>query len=208
MASSGSAKKPGTVRIIAGDWRGRRLAVPDLPGLRPSGDRSRETLFNWLQPRIRGADCIDLFAGTGVLGLEALSRGAASLVLVEQSPVAAGQIRESLRLLSADRASVVQDDAIVWLAQQSPASADLVFVDPPFGKGLAGRTLSALLSGKILRTNGQVYVETSRLEDDPIVESGDASAWKILRDKTMGEVRMQLLELAATAHSTRPEINS
>jgi len=95
----GSGKAPGTVRIIGGDWRGRRLPVVDLPGLRPSGDRARETLFNWLQPWIRDSRCVDLFAGTGVLGLEAFSRGAAEVTLVENMPLAVQALRSALAKL-------------------------------------------------------------------------------------------------------------
>ena len=100
-------KRTGTVRIIGGQWRGTRLSVPDLPGLRPSGDRSRETLFNWLQTHIHGARCVDLFAGSGVLGLEAASRGAADVVLVENSRQAAQDLRASLKRLNAERVEVI-----------------------------------------------------------------------------------------------------
>ncbi len=187
--------KPGTVRIIAGEWRGRRLPVPDLPGLRPSGDRSRETLFNWLQGELRGARCADLFAGTGVLGLEALSRGAASAVLVENNAKAAAQLRANVSLLQAGKASVLQQDALAWLKSLPAGSLDLVFVDPPFGQGLAGPVLQLLQQGQVLQPDGLVYLETARSEASPVPTTG----WETLRDKTLGEVRMRLLRRAAEA---------
>lgn len=189
-----AVKKPGSVRIIAGEWRGRRLPVPYLPGLRPSGDRSRETLFNWLQATLPGNHCIDLFAGTGVLGLEAVSRGAKSAVLVEKSPVAANSLFANVEMLKARQVAVVQGDALSWLASQStdPAAhpAGLVFVDPPFGLGLAEKTLQILHSSPLLRPGGLVYVETARSE--PI--NLHAGSWRVGREKTLGDVRMCLLE--------------
>ena len=134
-------KRTGTVRIIGGQWRGTRLPVPDLPGLRPSGDRSRETLFNWLQTHIHGARCVDLFAGSGVLGLEAASRGAAEVILVEKSKQVAQDLRTSLKRLNAERVEVIETDAINWLALCKAQSMDIMFIDPPFGTGLEVRSL-------------------------------------------------------------------
>jgi len=188
--------KAGTVRIIAGDWRGRRLPVPDLPGLRPSGDRSRETLFNWLQSHLRDADCLDLFAGTGVLGLEALSRGAASVVLVEKADKAVTQLHASVKLLtggeSSGRISVIKADALQWLKAQPKEVFDLVFIDPPFGQGLATAAMQELQQGQILRPGGLVYLETARSE---VLSPFDAG-WEIIKEKLLGEVRMQLLQVA------------
>ncbi len=186
-------KTTGTVRIIAGEWRGRRLPVPDLPGLRPSGDRSRETLFNWLQSHLRGADCLDLFAGTGVLGLEAVSRGAASAVLVENARRAAEQLRANVSQLSAKEVSprikVVEADALQWLKDQPEAGFDLVFIDPPFGQSLATAALLALQQGQILRPGGLVYLEIARSEPFPPLARG----WESVKEKTLGEVQMHLL---------------
>jgi len=157
--------------------------------LRPSGDRSRETLFNWLQADLRGAHCLDLFAGTGVLGLEAVSRGAATAVLVEKDRAAATQLQESVKMLAASQVSVVQSDALLWLKEQAAGSFDLIFIDPPFGQGLALSALQALSSGQQLRTDGLVYLETARTEAVPAL----LPAWEILREKILGEVRMHLL---------------
>jgi len=130
-------KRPGSVRIIGGKWRGRRLPVRDLPGLRPSGDRSRETLFNWLQAHVHGAVCVDLFAGSGALGLEAASRGAAKVILVEKLSVAALDLRDVLLALKADQVTVVESDALQWLQSCPAQSLDIAFVDPPFGLHLS-----------------------------------------------------------------------
>ncbi len=186
------SRQAGSVRIIAGSWRGRRLPVPDVAGLRPSGDRGRETLFNWLQPYLAGARVADLFAGTGVLGLEAVSRGAECAVLVEKSARAAASLAASVTMLKAgDRVSVAREDALAWLAAQPPGRIDLAFVDPPFDAGLAQLTLDALAAGGVLAGGARVYVETGLAEKPPRLPPG----WSLLRERALGEVRMQLLEL-------------
>jgi len=183
--------KQGTVRIIGGEWRGRRLPVPDLPGLRPSGDRCRETLFNWLQPIIRGSVCVDLFAGSGALGMEAASRGAAQVILVEKSRQLARTLRENIRQLSADRVEIVAADAQQWL-QECPAEfLDIVFIDPPFGLGLETRALELIDAGNCVKPGGRIYLETAR--GAPAVVPG--LGWEICREKTLGEVKMLLLKI-------------
>ena len=182
------SRKPGTVRIIAGEWRGRRLPVPDIEGLRPSGDRGRETLFSWLQPHLRGKVCVDLFAGTGVLGLEAVSRGAAAATLVDESQTVAASLRASIATLGAKSVSVFEGDALHWLDNQAARSADIVFIDPPFGFGLGDGALERLLAKELLRPEGFVYLESARselLHLDP--------AFETVKDKVLGEVRMRLL---------------
>lgn len=142
-AGAAARGQAGKVRIIGGRWRGTRLTVADAPGLRPTSDRVRETLFNWLQPMLPGARVLDLFAGSGALGMEALSRGAASAVLVERDPALAAELRAlAARLPGGEAAQVVQADALAWLAQQplpgegGGTGFDLAFVDPPFAAGL------------------------------------------------------------------------
>jgi 16S rRNA (guanine966-N2)-methyltransferase len=135
----------GHVRIIGGRWRGTRLPVPDAEGLRPSADRVRETLFNWLQPVLPGARVLDLFAGSGALGLEALSRGAREALLVERDPALAERLRASIeRLHATDQARVVRTDAVALLRAPVHGRFDIVFVDPPFAENLWGAVLAAL----------------------------------------------------------------
>lgn len=198
----------GKVRIIGGQWRGRRLAVPRLPGLRPSGDRGRETLFNWLAPRIRGARCLDLFAGTGALGLEAASRGSASVTLVERDrELARAMQRIAADLPGGEVLDVVCADALTWL-NTATGPFDLVFVDPPFDSGLYGRVLDGLARPGLLAERARVYVESPAREPAPVATPGpetasapcmlaglEPPAWCIERDKRVGEVRMQLLKL-------------
>lgn len=184
--------RTGTVRIIGGAWRGTRLPVRDLPGLRPSGDRGRETLFNWLQPYIRGSRCADLFAGSGVLGLEAASRGAASVTLVERSKPAADDIRASLEKLRAGQVELVRGDALAWLSGCTPRSLDIVFVDPPFGAGLEERVLELLAGGECLADEALVYLETAR----EAASATPGADWETVKESVVGDVRMRLLKKA------------
>lgn len=183
-------RKAGTVRIIAGEWRGRRLPVPQVEGLRPSSDRSRETLFNWLQPRLAGARCVDLFAGTGVLGLEAVSRGAVAAVLVDQSRTAVAAMRQSVELLGAGQVSVFEAEALAWLQSQPVHSADIVLVDPPFGAGMAQLAMRRLDAADIVRPGGMVYLESARGEAVPVA----GPRWQNIKEKVLSEVRLQLFQ--------------
>jgi 16S rRNA (guanine966-N2)-methyltransferase len=176
----------GTVRIIGGHWRGTRLAVPASPGLRPSSDRVRETLFNWLQPVLPGARVLDLFAGTGALGLEAVSRGAAHAVLVERDPGLAKALKETVTRLTASAAvDVVQSDALAWLPGQPQQAFDIAFVDPPFAQDLWQPTLAVLLPK--LAAGAWLYVE-SPVEEVPHVPAG----WTLHREGRTREVRFAL----------------
>jgi 16S rRNA (guanine966-N2)-methyltransferase len=148
-------------RIIAGRWRRRRLRFPADGGVRPSPDRVRETLFNWLMPVIAGARCLDLFAGSGALGLEALSRGAAEAVFVEREPRLAAAIESHLRVLDAAGGRVVVADALAWLA--APASTfDIVMLDPPFASGLLAPACERLQACGWLHTGTRIYGISSR----------------------------------------------
>ena len=192
--SRSESRPPGFIRIIGGEWRGRKLSVVDLPGLRPSGDRARETLFNWLQPHLHGAHCADLFAGTGVLGLEAASRGAAEVSLVEHAPLAMQALRAALVKLGVPgpKAGIHLEecDALRWLAQRAPQSLDIVFIDPPFGGDLEIQALDLLVQGDLVRPGGLVYVESAR--SAPPLHPG--LGWELIRQQTLGEVRMVLLK--------------
>lgn len=182
----------GKIRIIGGQWRGRRLTVPDSPGLRPTGDRARETLFNWLSPKIHGARCLDLFAGSGALGLEAASRGAAKVTLVERQGDLVGHLREvASSWPGGERLDIVHADAMNWLAQ-AEASHDLVFVDPPFDSKLQGRVLELLIERNLLAPGARVYVESGHGEHDlPASALADFSEIKL---KRQGEVMLRVLE--------------
>lgn len=181
-----SSAAPGKVRIIGGHWRGTRLPVSTRPGLRPTADRVRETLFNWLQPMLPGARVLDLFAGTGALGLEAVSRGAKHAVLVEHDRELAQGLRELAgRLEGGDMVEVVQADAMAWLHAQPDASFDLAFVDPPFDANLWGGVLPALAPK--LAATAWLYVEA------PFDEAPSLPVdWVLHREGKTREVRYAL----------------
>ncbi len=157
-ATPAASRGRNELRIVGGRWRGRKLRFPAAEGLRPTPDRVRETLFNWLAPAIHGARCLDLFAGSGALGLEALSRGAAEVVFVERAPQVARHLRETLAILAPAAGRIVQGDAGDYLA--GPAERfDVVFLDPPFGEDLVPAALHRLVAGGWLRPGARVYVE-------------------------------------------------
>ena len=185
MSKSG---KNNSVRIIAGHWRGRRLQVADVPGLRPTGDRCRETLFNWLQPWIVAADCVDLFAGTGALGFEAASRGAASVLMVEKHSRALGLLRQSIDQLQATQVSLHAGGAMSLIDELRPDSLDIVFVDPPFDSNLEALVLERLYKNGCVRSGGFVYLEMPASKTIAAPEG-----WSLWRDQQIGEVRMQLI---------------
>ncbi|RZA23489.1 MAG: 16S rRNA (guanine(966)-N(2))-methyltransferase RsmD [Lysobacteraceae bacterium] len=179
-------KEAGQVRIIGGHWRNTRLQVADSPGLRPTSDRVRETLFNWLMPVLAGARVIDAFAGSGALGLEAVSRGAGHAVLVERDAALARSLREVVARLDAqDRVDVVQDDARGWLARQPAGGFDLAFVDPPFDAALWQPVLEALLP--TLAPGAWLYLE-SPAGHAPALPPG----WELHRHGDTREVRYAL----------------
>ena len=181
------SKKSNGVRIISGVWRGRRLQVADVPGLRPTGDRGRETLFNWLQPWISGADCADLFAGTGALGFEAASRGANSVLMIEKDPRAQEVLAQSIEQLHAEQVNLKRGGAMRSIEDLKADSFDMVFVDPPFDSNLGGLVLERLDRNACVRHGGFVYVESPASTQIP-----PPDRWSVWRDQQMGEVRMQL----------------
>ncbi len=184
-----------SVRIIAGTWRGRRVAFPDIPGLRPTPDRVRETLFNWLQHAVAGARCLDLFAGSGVLGLEALSRGAKELVFVEQAVAASRTLQEQLtRLGGLPKGRVMEMGAARFL--RSPAQPfDIVFLDPPFGRGALAEYIPLLDAGQWLKEGALVYLENEKAEGVPPLPAH----WELLKSKSAGEVGYHLVRINARA---------
>lgn len=186
-----------SVRIIGGGWRGRRVSFPDIAGLRPTPDRVRETLFNWLQPAIAGARCLDLFAGSGALGIEALSRGAKHLVFVEQAVPAARALQEQLTRLGGQlRAQVVEMGATRFLrttAEPKAPSFDIVFLDPPFGKDALAQYVPLLDAGSWLKSGSLVYLENEKAAGVPILPPH----WELLKSKSAGEVGYHLARAGA-----------
>ncbi|WP_187498660.1 16S rRNA (guanine(966)-N(2))-methyltransferase [Erwinia aphidicola] len=185
-------KKPrsgaaGQIRIIGGLWRGRKLPVPDSEGLRPTTDRVRETLFNWLAADIQQAKCLDCFAGSGALGLEALSRHAGSATLLELERTVAQQLEKNLATLGAKNARVVNTNTLQFLAQKGEPH-QLVFIDPPFRKGLLEQTSTLLESNGWLSDDALVYVESEVEHGLPPVPVN----WQLHREKIAGQVAYRL----------------
>ena len=175
----------GEVRIIGGAWRGRRLAFPLTYGLRPTPDRVRETVFNWLLPALPGATCLDLFAGSGAFGFEALSRGAARAVLVDSHAETVEALRANGARLKAQLAEIVQADALQWL--RGPIeSFDIVFLDPPYASGLLAPGIE-LLDSAWVKPQGLIYLEAPQDAALPLPAS-----WQLLRSKTAGQVGYHL----------------
>ncbi|HCO43203.1 MAG TPA: 16S rRNA (guanine(966)-N(2))-methyltransferase RsmD [Gammaproteobacteria bacterium] len=182
------------MRIIAGRWRGRRLRFPADAGIRPTPDRVRETLFNWLQGVIGGARCLDLFAGSGALGIEALSRGADSVVLVERNPRVAGYLRDTLALLDTGAGEVQQAEATAFL-RHAGRRFDVVFLDPPFLEGALAPLLEALACSDQLAPGALVYIEHAARFSPPPLPAG----FEVRRSKRAGEVGYHLLAWRAAA---------
>ena len=179
-----------SVRIVGGVWRGRRVEFPDLPSLRPTPDRVRETLFNWLQHKVVGARCLDLFAGSGALGLEALSRGAAEVVFVETAPTAAHTLRTQLKRLGGERSARVLDLGAARFLRTPGEPFDLIFLDPPFGQNVLPEYLAQLACGNWLKGGALVYLENERAAGLPALPAG----WQALKSKSAGEVGYHLVQ--------------
>jgi 16S rRNA (guanine966-N2)-methyltransferase len=177
-------------RIIGGEFRGRRFGFPPLAGLRPTPDRVRQTLFDWLAPLIHGSRCLDLFAGSGALGLEALSRGAAAVTFVEREPEALAAIRDHLSTLGASAETCLGDalSVLPTLAVKDGGRYDVVFVDPPFDSDLRARALDALVAQDRLAPGGLVYVEGPAAAAPPA-----AAGFELHRSKRAGNVGFHLL---------------
>ncbi|OSN05564.1 16S rRNA (guanine(966)-N(2))-methyltransferase RsmD [Lonsdalea britannica] len=187
MAKQHATSAPGQIRIIGGQWRGRKLPVPHSPGLRPTTDRVRETLFNWLAPVIQQARCLDCFAGSGALALEALSRYAAHATLLEAERGIARQLSQNLSLLRAENASVIHTDALQWLAQPGEAF-DVVFLDPPFRQGLLNNTVNLLETQGWLADDARIYIETEAENRTLNLPAN----WQLHREKVAGQVAYRL----------------
>ena len=178
----------GQLRIVAGIWRSRLLQIADVPGLRPTPERIRETLFNWLAPKIHGAKCLDLCAGTGALGLEALSRGAGEVVFVERSAVAFETLKSNIALLGGPNAEVLNVDARRYLNGPSTRAFDIVFLDPPFAADLYDELCRLLVEQRWLADDARIYIEMDKDQPELSLPPG----WQVLKNKTAGKVRYML----------------
>ena len=186
-ASKGGASK---LRIIGGEWRSRQLPIIELDGLRPTTDRVRETVFNWLSFEIPGARCLDLFSGSGALGLEALSRGAKECTFVELNRSVAQQIERNLSTLQASNGTVYNTDALSFL-QANPAPFDVIFLDPPFRKGLLEQVLPKL-DERWLAANAYIYIE--RESEAQLSQLPDH--WQLKKEKRAGQLTFALYQVS------------
>ena len=187
--------KSGSCRIIGGKWRGRKITFDDAEGLRPTTDRIRETVFNWLQPYMLKSFCLDCFAGSGVLGFEALSRGADKVVFIEQNIKTVKRLKDNISTLNASGASVFHQDALIWLRstqqqrEQVKQKFNLVFLDPPFHCDLLVKASALLASSGILAEDAIIYVEHAVDADVTLPEN-----WFCLKQKKAGQVAYKLYE--------------
>ncbi len=179
---------PNRVRIIAGCWRGRRIQFPDLAAVRPTPDRVRETVFNWLQAEIAGSHCLDLFAGTGILSFEALSRGAESVTCVEHDESAITAIRDNAATLGAGDVETVRADAIEFLTRSPLRPIDIVFIDPPYGSQIVEQVCQILDKRAWLAPQALIYIERHAKDPVPTVPEN----WQCLRSKRAGQVDYRL----------------
>jgi 16S rRNA (guanine966-N2)-methyltransferase len=186
--------KKGQVKIIAGQWRGRKLSFPAIAGLRPTPNRIRETLFNWVEPLLAEAHCLDLFAGSGALGFEAISRGARSVTFIEQSWLLVNYLKEQIKQLA------ITDKANVYhlsfpfntsaLKRHAHPNFNLIFIDPPFHKNLIELTCFWLLKENLLSSKSMLYLEMeASLKEFPLPKN-----WHINRCKTAGQVKYMLIQ--------------
>jgi 16S rRNA (guanine966-N2)-methyltransferase len=189
------------VRIIGGEHRGRVLHFSDRRDLRPTADRVRETLFNWLQPEIPGARVLDLFAGSGALGFESLSRGASRVVMIDQSSAVVSDLRRNAdRLKTGDRLETLQGDALAWLETVPTSEFDIVFVDPPFALDLVDAVLRRLAARSWLAPNAAIYTEQAvagKKAKKPVMSSEVPESWRLDREKVAGDVCFRLFRKSA-----------
>ena len=183
-----ATQKLNTVRINAGEWRSRLIKFPDATGLRPTPERVRQTVFNWLGQELTGQTCLDLFAGTGVMGFEALSRGAASATLVEKSMPAYKAMLENKQLLKAEQAQVLHQDAMVFL-NTNQQKFNLIFLDPPYNQQWLPKVLPLLLQH--LKSDGFVYAEAEYALDE---NAEFVAGWQVVKQSKAGNVFYHLLK--------------
>ncbi len=187
-----TSKAMGEVRVIAGLWRGRKLPVLNAEGLRPTTDRVKETLFNWLMMDVTNARCLDCFAGSGSLGIEALSRQAQAVVFLEKFATAAQQLKKNLASLKTDKGTVINTDTLAYLAQKNNDNPfDIIFIDPPFHHQFVPQILPLLQQNNWLAENALIYVETEKNHPPlPLAEN-----WQIIKEKSAGMVTSRLIQV-------------
>jgi len=180
----------GELRIIGGSWRSRKLAFPAIAGLRPTPSRIRETLFNWLMPDLPGSHCLDLFAGSGALGFEAISRGADRVTMVEKNRDISIALQQNKKLLGADGLSILNQDTLEAIAKLDPDDTfDIVFCDPPFNQELMEPLIQAINNSTLLSENAKLYIETEK----SLTQLQIPTNWSLLKEKTAGDVRYRLI---------------
>ncbi len=185
-------------RIIGGQWRSRRLNFSDRPGLRPTPDRVRETLFNWLQGEVSGAAVLDCFAGSGALAFEAASRGAARVVMLESDRIAAGDLQTAIRKLQAEQLCLQQIDALRWLQREASERFDLVFLDPPYRSDLLAQAAQRLEQQHWLANHAKLYIEVGAGDSDDLAQRLPHN-WRLLKMKTAGQVNYSLWQRSESA---------
>jgi 16S rRNA (guanine966-N2)-methyltransferase len=181
---------PGEVRVISGKWRGRKLAVLDADGLRPTTDRVKETLFNWLMHSIDSATVLDCFAGSGSLAIEALSRHASHATLIERDGALARHLQQNLQRLQCNNAHVQQQDCLSWLSANATQQFSVVFIDPPFRKGLAIPCCQALEQHSWLTDDAYIYLETEK----ELTLAEIPANWRLLKEKIAGQLAYRLFQ--------------
>lgn len=185
-------KSMGEVRVIAGLWRGRKLPVLNAEGLRPTTDRVKETLFNWLMMDVANTRCLDCFAGSGSLGIEALSRQAQAVVFLEKFATAAQQLKKNLTSLKTDKGTVVNTDTLSYLAQKNSGEPfDIIFIDPPFHHQFVPQILPLLQENNWLAENALIYVETEKNHPPLLL----AENWQVIKEKSAGMVTSRLIQV-------------
>ncbi len=190
QATKSSQAKASKLRIISGEWRSRQLPIPNIEGLRPTPDRVRETLFNWINHWVPAAHCGDFFCGSGALGLEALSRGAKHVTFVDNSKVVIQQMTNNLATLKATNADVIAQNAAVYLDTATPTPLDIIFLDPPFRKGWLAQIIPLLEKGW-LADRALVYIEMEKEAALPELPSH----WALTKEKTAGQLVYRLFEI-------------
>ena len=187
-----TSKAMGEVRVIAGLWRGRKLSVLNAEGLRPTTDRVKETLFNWLMMDVANARCLDCFAGSGSLGIEALSRQAQAVVFLEKFANAAQQLKKNLASLKTDKGTVINTDTLTYLSQKNSTEPfEIIFIDPPFHHNFVPQVLTLLQQNNWLAENALIYVETEKNHPPLLL----AENWQIIKEKSAGMVTSRLIQV-------------